>query len=147
MVKGFRERGPFAYFIADIPKQRLQTGRGGTLRKQVQSLQNRKACFDQRVKLLVEDQKIGTLEKAALAAANRSAKQTTPRLHGINVQAPVRELLAGLSDRLRGFHMGKDTPSRIRHFAYKLCHGLPVYLIPVRTGTPPSPTMFFVLNS
>src|SRR2546427_6051372 len=55
--------------------------------------------------------------------------------------------LAGHRNRWRGFHMGKDTPSRIRHFAYKLGHRLTVYLIPVRTGTPPSPTMFFVLNS
>src|SRR4029077_12949398 len=43
--------------------------------------------------------------------------------------------------------MGKDTPSRIGHFAYKFCHCFSVYLIPSHTGMSPLERMFFGFNS
>jgi len=97
--------------------------------------------------LLVEDQKIRTLEDSARASNTGSAKQTTPLLDGIDVQAPVRELLAGFRNRLRGFYLGKHPASRIGHFADKLCHGLSVYLIHIETETSLLPIDVHGLNT
>ena len=69
---GFGKGFAFADTVADFGENGAKFGRGGAVGEKIQSAEDRKAGFDERVELLIEDEEIGAADLALAAAFGKT---------------------------------------------------------------------------
>ena len=94
----------------------------GALRQQIEGPQNRYARLDQRVQLLVKNEKIVPIHRFLAFTAKQLPQQSGTRPDVVNKKSPVGKLLAGLGDGLRGLNLQEYFPAAIRDFTKELGH-------------------------
>jgi len=81
---GFGKGFAFADAVADFGEDRAKFGRGGAVGEKIESAKNGQAGFDERVELLIENEKVGTADLAFTAAPGEGAEEGAARVNGID---------------------------------------------------------------
>jgi hypothetical protein len=81
---GFGKGFAFADAVADFGEDGAKFGRGGAVGEKIESAEDRKTGFDERVELLIEDEEIGAADLAFAAAFGECAEEGAARVNGID---------------------------------------------------------------
>src|SRR5581483_10276894 len=91
--------------------------------QQIKGIQDRQPGFDQRQKLLVEDQELARLDGAAGGKADFPGRKQSPRLYPINQKPLLHEALPHLSRGVAVLHLLREASTLIRDFYQEFSHG------------------------
>ncbi len=131
--KRLGQQRAFAHTLADISKDGTQPGRSRALGKQIERLQDRQAGLDQRVELLIENQKIVGADGAVLPPLGELGDKIKVGANGEDVEAALGELLARFALGLGRFNLLEDAAGRVPDFADKFSH---FYVVADALGAP-----------
>jgi len=120
---GLGKQRPGAHTLAHVLQNRAQAGGRGAFGKQVQSFQNGQTGADQRVELLVEDQKVVGAQFAPAASAGKPREQIELVAHREDVISAIGQPLPRFVFRLRGLDLLKDAAGGVSDFAHEIGHG------------------------
>ena len=118
----FGEQGAFAHTLAHVLENRPEARGGGAFREEVQSLQDGKTGFHERVELLVENKEV--IEDDFFGAVLAAELREKIKMHadGKDVEALIGEALAGFALGLGRLQLLEDAAGSISDFTYVLAH-------------------------